>query len=97
MRRSELSRALAARLNISRRFADQAVGELFELLADELAAGASIDIRGFGRFDVRTWPARVNPVLGGGRKLLPERKYVKFKMADALKTRVRAAAGGPPR
>ena len=89
MRRSELSRALAVRLNISVRFADQAVGELFDLLADELAAGASIEIRGFGRFDVRTWAARRNPVLGGGRKLLPERKYVKFRVADALKRRVR--------
>lgn len=89
VRRGEIVRALAARLKTSERFADELVGSLFDLLAELLENGTAIDVRGFGRFDVKVWRARRNPLLGGGSKLLPERGYVRFRTAGVLKARVR--------
>jgi len=89
LRRGDIARTLAVRLSVSVRFADRITRELFGVLADELSAGRDVDIRGFGRFEVRTWPARDNHLLGGGTKRLPERRYVKFRTGETLKRRVR--------
>jgi len=88
-RRGELARALAVRLNISERFARRIVGELIELLEDELAAGRDVDLRGFGRFKLSTWAARRLPTRGGGSTQLPARRCVKFRAGDTLKRKVR--------
>lgn len=88
-RRAEISRALAARLNVSELFARQALGAAIEAIIGALAAGRDVDLRGLGRFEIRTWAARTIPTLGGGSKRLPERKFVRFRASAALQRRVR--------
>ena len=90
IRRGEIGQLLAARLNVSRRFADEIVPAFFDLLAEQLEQGTPIDVRAFGRFEVQTWSARLSHLLGGGSHRLPERKYVRFTCSDPLKARVRA-------
>jgi len=92
MRRAEIARSLGLRLNVSRRFAARIVAELFELLADALAAGDTVDVRGFGRLSPSEWKARTVPGRDGTMKNIPARRCVKWRMGEELKRRVRESA-----
>ena len=66
-----------------------AVKTIIDSLANSLAKGGRVEIRGFGSFSVRTRPARKgrNPKTGEEVKV-PERAALKFRAGTELRERV---------
>jgi len=89
VRHSEISRAVAIRVKTSGRFAGQVLDAAVEVICEALERGERVELRRLGRFEVGLWKARTNHVLGGGTKRLPARRFVKFRMSQKLKRRVR--------
>jgi len=92
MNKSDLTRQLAESLHLSMREAGSIVNTIVEAMADALARGESIEIRGFGSFGV----TRRNPRLGrnprtGQSVAIPERRVPHFKPGKALRDAVDAS------
>ena len=70
------------------------VEEVFELVAEGLAKGEKIDLRGFGTFSVRESAARSgrNPQTGEPIKI-PARRVPAFKPGKELKDKVNGGHG----
>ncbi len=66
------------------------VQRLLDTLADEIAAGHTVELRNFGVFEVRQSQARVgrNPMHPERTVLIPARSVVKFSSGKSLKERV---------
>ncbi len=66
------------------------VQRLLDTLADEIAAGRTVELRNFGVFEVRQSQARVgrNPRHPERTVLIPARSVVKFSSGKSLKERV---------
>jgi nucleoid DNA-binding protein len=66
------------------------VQKTFDYLGDEFAAGRSIELRGFGIFEIQTRKSRVgrNPHKPEDTCVIPERKVVKFRSGKELKARL---------
>ena len=66
------------------------VQRLLDTLADEIAAGHTVELRNFGVFEVRQNKARVgrNPKHPERTVLIPARAVVKFSSGKSLKERV---------
>ena len=66
------------------------VQRLLDTLADEIAAGHTVELRNFGVFEVRQSQARVgrNPKHPERTVLIPARAVVKFSSGKSLKERV---------
>ena len=66
------------------------VQRLLDMLADEIAAGHTVELRNFGVFEVRQSQARVgrNPKHPERTVLIPARAVVKFSSGKSLKERV---------
>ena len=66
------------------------VQRLLDTLADEIAAGRTVELRNFGVFEVRQSQARVgrNPRHPEKTVLIPARSVVKFSSGKSLKERV---------
>jgi integration host factor subunit beta len=89
MNKSELIEALALETNIPLREASSITNTILEAMTDALAAGDSIEIRGFGSFVVKeygTYYGR-NPKTGEKIKV-PPKKLPFFKVGKELKERV---------
>jgi integration host factor subunit beta len=89
MNKSELIEALALEVNIPLREASSITNTILEAMTDALAAGDSIEIRGFGSFVVKeygTYYGR-NPKTGEKIKV-PPKKLPFFKVGKELKERV---------
>ena len=67
-----------------------AVQKLLDTLADEVAAGRTVELRDFGMFDVVSHKARVgrNPKHPEETVAIPARAGVRFRSGKALKRRV---------
>lgn len=76
-------------VSISQKDAIEAVGSLFELIAQNLEEGHEINIAGFGKFKVTERAARTgrNPATGETIDI-PAKKAFKFTPAKALKDRL---------
>jgi integration host factor subunit beta len=106
MTRSELVSALAARQgHLPMTDVDLAVRSLLETMAEALASGRRIEIRGFGSFALRYRPPRLARNPKSGAVVPVAEKYVPhFKPGKVLRERVldsaredsgkRTAAGG---
>lgn len=93
MNKSELIEALALETNMPIREASSIANTILEAMTDALAAGDSIEIRGFGSFVVKeygTYYGR-NPKTGERIKV-PPKKLPFFKVGKELKERVNRAA-----
>jgi integration host factor subunit beta len=89
MNKSELIEALALETNMPIREASSITNTILEAMIDALAAGDSIEIRGFGSFVVKeygTYYGR-NPKTGEKIKV-PPKKLPFFKVGKELKERV---------
>jgi integration host factor subunit beta len=89
MNKSELIEALALEVNLPLREASSITNTILEAMTDALAAGDSIEIRGFGSFVVKeygTYYGR-NPKTGEKIKV-PPKKLPFFKVGKELKERV---------
>jgi integration host factor subunit beta len=91
--KSELIRALNEKLpELQIRDVDLALNCMLKQMADALAQGQRIEIRGFGSFDRHRRPPRIarNPKSGEGINL-PAKVVVHFKPGKELRGRVDAA------
>ena len=87
MTRSDLVEELAARFaQLTHRDAELAVKAMLDAMADALARGHRIEIRGFGSFSVNRRPPRTgrNP-RSGQSVLVPEKRVPHFKVGKALR------------
>ena len=90
MTRSELIAALAYRLpRLMKADADMAVAEIMGAIAQTLAKGHCVEIRGFGAFSLNYRPPRIgrNPKTGE-RVDVPGKYSLHFKAGKELRERV---------
>lgn len=98
MKKSDLVDAISGKAGMAKAQVQQMVDEVFDLIADGLAKGEKIDLRGFGTFSVRESAARTgrNPQTGEPISI-PARRVPGFKPGKELKEKVntnKAAAQG---
>jgi integration host factor subunit beta len=95
MTRTELIDALSERRDLPRLTAEEVVAAVLDEMADRMAEGARVELRGFGSFQVRQYDAYTgrNPRTGEpidvAAKRLPH-----FKPGKRLRTVVNGEAGG---
>lgn len=96
MTKSELIARLADRFpQLVAKDADYAVKMILDAMADSLAKGDRIEIRGFGSFALNYRPPRVGRNPKSGDKVSVPEKYVPhFKAGKELRERVDTAASG---
>jgi integration host factor subunit beta len=97
--KSELIERIAERqTQLGYRDVELAVKNIIELMAQTLASGERIEIRGFGSFSLHYRPSRVgrNPKTGDPVSL-PEKYVPHFKPGKELRDRVDTAAREPRR
>jgi integration host factor subunit beta len=89
MNKSELIEALAQEINIPLRESDSITNMVLDSMAQTLAGGDSIEIRGFGSFVVREYGSYQgrNPKTGEKIKVTPK-KLPFFKVGKELRERV---------
>ena len=99
MTRAELIDILAVKLpHVQYQVVEESVKHLFERMAEALAKGKRIEVRGFGSFAVRFRPPRTARNPKTGDQVTTEGKYTpRFKAGKELRERVNAAreAGVP--
>jgi len=89
MNKAELTDAVAARANLSKSDAGDAVDAVFDSIASALANGESVSLIGFGTFSISNRAARTgrNPRTGETIQIAASRA-AKFKAGKALKDAV---------
>ncbi|MEK7067576.1 MAG: HU family DNA-binding protein [Patescibacteria group bacterium] len=87
MNKESLSERLATEANLSKKQAEQAIEALTKIIINEMKAGNSVTIVGFGTFSPRKRHARggVNPQRPNERIQIPEVVVPKFKAGKTLK------------
>lgn len=98
MTRSDLVARLAERFpQLTQRDTEFAVRTVLDAMADALARGHRIEIRGFGSFSVSRRPPRVgrNP-RSGEQVVVPEKRVPHFKAGKALRESVAASPHNVP-
>lgn len=93
MNKSELIEALAEEMKIPLREASSATNTILEAMADALANGESIEIRGFGSFVVKEYGAYYGRNPKTGEKIMVSPKKLPFfKVGKELKEKVNNVA-----
>ena len=97
MTRSDLIAALAARFpKLVAKDAEIAVKEILDAIAQSLAQGDRVEIRGFGSFDLTHRPARIGRNPKTGEKVHVAPKYVPhFKAGKEMRERIDLAKMAP--
>ena len=87
MNKAELSQALAEKINVSKREAEDMINSLLDLVTSTLKGGGEVVLTGFGAFSVKMRAARtgVNPQNPTQKIQIPAVKVPKFKAGKALK------------
>jgi integration host factor subunit beta len=96
MTRSDLVETLAERFGqLTQRDTEFAVKTILDAMADALARGHRIEIRGFGSFAISRRPPRVgrNP-RNGAQVMIPEKRVPHFRPGKALREAVESAPLG---
>ena len=89
MNKLQLTEAVAAKADVSKKVAAEAVNAILDVIAEALAAGDDVKITGFGGFEVKERAARTgrNPKTGEAVEI-PASKYVAFSAGSSLKDKV---------
>jgi integration host factor subunit beta len=89
MTRSALDDTLAIENNISISASEKIITEIFKSMSDTLVSGSRIEIRGFGRFEVREYEGYTarNPKTGVQIEAASKRVPF-FKVGKGLKERI---------
>lgn len=89
MRKSDLVVAVMTKARLSEREADDAVASMLEQVTNALARGESVNLIGFGAFNVRTRGSRVgrNPQTGV-EMLIPASQHVGFRAGKLLRAEI---------
>jgi DNA-binding protein HU-beta len=97
MKKADLVDTIASRVGLPKAQVQQMVDDVFDLIADGLAKGEKIDLRGFGTFSVRDSAARTgrNPQTGEAIHI-PARRVPAFKPGKELKEKVNLPVAGAP-
>jgi DNA-binding protein HU-beta len=91
MKKNELIAAVAEKTGLTKENAKNAVEAFIEVVGDELKKGESVQLIGFGTFDILERPERQgrNP-LTGEEMTFKASKSPRFKAGKALKDKVNA-------
>ena len=90
MNKTELVAAVAAKAEISKKDADEAVKAVFDAITEALADGEKVSLVGFGTFEVKTRAARTGKNPRTGEVIdIAETKIPSFKAGSALKGAVK--------
>jgi integration host factor beta subunit len=91
MKKSDLVEVIAQKNNLPKAQTQQVVEDILEQIAQALARGEKIDLRGFGTFTVRDSAARTgrNPQTGDVIQI-PARRVPGFKAGKELRDRCNA-------
>ncbi len=86
MTKDEIAKEVWGKLEISKRKAKSAVDTTFNILKQTILNGEDIEIRGFGKFIIRSKNSRIgrNPKTGE-EKEITARKVVTFKASRVLR------------
>ncbi|WP_295634622.1 HU family DNA-binding protein [Novosphingobium sp.] len=89
MNNADLAEAIATDHNLSKADARKLVDAVFSAIADAAAKGDEISLNGFGKFKVKSTPAREgrNPSTGATIQIAASKK-VTFAPAKAIKDKV---------
>ena len=89
MLKSDLIEKVAKKINMNRDIAQLVVNNIFDTMAEALAKGEGIEIRGFGSFNIKHYKGREgrNPKTGEKVTVSPRKKPF-FKVGKELKNRV---------
>lgn len=87
--KKDLAKEFADKSGITQKTALQYINDLIELLTDDLREGHTIDLSGFGKFEVKERAARkgINPATKEPVEI-PASKTIKFSLKKALKEAV---------
>ncbi len=90
MQKSELAEALAKKIGLSKRQAEESLNAILGEIEKTLSKGGEVILTGFGKFHVVNRKARegINPKTGEKIKI-PAQKVPKFKAGKALKDSVK--------
>lgn len=90
MNKTELTAAVEAKTNLTKKDAAAAVNAVFDAITDALKNGDKVQLIGFGTFEVRNRPARTgrNPQTKETIEI-PASKAPAFKAGQALKNAVK--------
>lgn len=90
MTKSELIDQVAAQAGLSKKDAGAAVNGVFDAIQGALAKGDSVQVTGFGTFEVRNRAARQGVKPGTSEKIqIPASKAPGFKAGKSLKDAVK--------
>lgn len=90
MNKSELVNAIAESTGLTKKDSELAVNAFVETIKETLSQGESVQLIGFGTFEVRDRAARIGRNPQSGLPLeIPASKAVGFKAGKALKDAVR--------
>jgi DNA-binding protein HU-beta len=97
MKKADLVDTIAGKVGLPKAQVQQMVDDVFDLIAEGLAKGEKIDLRGFGTFSVRDSAARTgrNPQTGEAINI-PARRVPAFKPGKELKEKVNQPGAGAP-
>ena len=87
MNKADLAQALAEKLNMAKKEAEDMINTTVDLIIDTLKKGEEVVLTGFGAFTSKTRAARtgVNPQNPTEKIQIPAVKVPKFKAGKALK------------
>jgi integration host factor subunit beta len=87
--KSKLIDIIADRADVSRKRAEKVVNTVFGSMAEGLVEGRRIEMRGFGSFTVKQYPAYVGRNPRTGKQVpVPAKRAIKFKVGKDLATLV---------
>jgi len=87
MNKADLAQALAEKLNMAKKEAEEMLNTFVDLVTETLKKGEEVVLTGFGAFSSKTRAARtgVNPQNPTEKIQIPAVKVPKFKAGKALK------------
>ena len=91
MNKTELTAALAAKTGMAKKDAEKALNAFVDVVTEALTSGETVQVGGFGSFEVKERPARTarNPRTGEEIEIEASKAPV-FKAGKALKDAVNA-------
>ena len=89
MTKAELSKAVASKLNMTKKDAEANVSAVLDCMIEALCAGEKVQLVGFGTFEVKERAAREIKSPRTGEKMVTKAtKYPAFKAGKTLKEKI---------
>jgi nucleoid DNA-binding protein len=83
--KNDLIQAVSAKADVSQEGTRRVIEAMMEIIPQVLNEGHSIELRGFGKFEVKHRKAKVGRNIGLGQSvIIPERNQKTFRFTDNL-------------